>query len=442
MRPRKELIKDDFTARLEGWVLARLRNARPDFTDLLVSLPGVYPVVLLETLRRLEAIGMLDAATATRYEREAGVCTRPSLTTCLLPLPHPLDFEWRFSKETSRALLEHAHDLMGANGECLLFGTPGVALECLDVDRGGISFIGENNVVTHRLMRLREATGHTLDIRLCTNGLKADAVDVIVIDPPWYLDFVRPMLSAAAASCRLGGYLLVSLPPEGARSNGAAERERTLRFVRRLGLSVEATYPSALAYATPFFEANALAVQGIRVPHDWRRGDLVLMRKTGVAARSFLVESVRRERWVEVEIDRMRLFVRRGGSVDGETGRLHSIVAGDILNAVSRRDLVRKRASVWTSGNRIFAADNGDAVIDAALSLSGGEKGFSEQPVLPISSPDRDAQDRLSYFFKRLADKESREERALCQAAKLGKGPAWTLPSMTFSTAWPVMPSG
>jgi hypothetical protein len=442
VRQRKELIKDDFAARVEGWVLARLRNARPSFTELLDSLPGVYPVVLLETLRRLGQTGALDAARIASYEREASACAKPSLTTCLLPIPHPLDFEWRFSKETSRALLEHAHDLMGANGECLLFGTPGVALECLDVDRGGISFIGENNVVTRRLMRLREATGHTLDIRFCTNGVKADAADVIVIDPPWYLDFVRPMLSAAAASCRHGGHLLVSLPPEGARSNGAAERERTLRFARRLGLSVEATHPMALTYATPFFEANALDVQGVRVPHDWRRGDLVLMRKTGVAGRSFSMESVRRDRWVEVEIDRMRLFVRRDGRVGGNTGRLHSIVAGDILNAVSRRDPVRKRASVWTSGNRIFAADDADAVIDAALSLAGGEKGLSEQPALPVSCLDRDAQDRLSYFLKGLADKESREERALCQAAKLGKERAWTSPSMTSLPVSLVMPSG
>lgn len=442
MRQRKELIKNDFAARVEGWVLARIRNARPSFTELLECLPGVYPVVLLETLRRLGRTGALDAARLADYEREATSCAKPSLTTCLLPLPHPLDFEWRFSKETSRALLEHARDLMSPNGECLLFGTPGVALECLDLDRGGVSFIGENNVVTRRLMRIREAIGHTIDIRFCTNGLKADAADVIVIDPPWYLDFVRPMLSAAAASCRPGGHLLVSLPPEGARSNGAAERERTLRFARRLGLSVEATYPMALTYATPFFEANALHVQGIHVPHDWRRGDLVLMRKTGVAARSFSTESVRRERWVEVEIDRMRLFVRRDGRVGGQAGRLQSLVQGDILNAVSRRDPVRRRASVWTSGNRIFAAENCDAVIDAALSLAGREKGLLEQPVLPVSSLDRDAQDRLSYSLKELADKESLEERTLCQAAKLGKGPAWTSLSTTSATASLGMPSG
>lgn len=442
MRPRKELLKSDFAARVDSWVLARLRNDRPGFTDLLTSLPGVYPVVLLETLRRLSFAGMVDPASLAQYEVEAATCAGPSLTTCLLPLPHPLDFEWRFSNETSRALLEQAHELMGPNGECVLFGTPGVALASLDVDRGGVSFIGENNTVTRRLMRLREATQHTLDIRYCTSGIANECADVIVLDPPWYLDFVRPMLSAAAAQCREGGFLLASLPPEGARSDGAGERARTLRFAERVGLRLETTYPLALTYSTPFFEANALAVQGVRVPHDWRRGDLVVLRKIGTTQRSFSMESVRRERWIDVEIDRMRLFVRRDGPCAAGEAELRSLIDGDVLDAVSRRDPIRKRATVWTSGNRVFATDNADAVIDAALSLAGAEKGLSQQPVLPVSSADRDAQDRLSYSLQALADKEALEERALCQAPKLGKGHAWTSTSMTSSIASAIMASG
>lgn len=442
MRPRRELIKNDFAARVESWVLTRLRNTRPDFTELLTSLPGVYPMALLETLRALARTGAIDAAGLAQYELEARTRDKPAVTTCLLPLPHPLDFEWRFSKETSHALLEQAHELMGANGQCLLFGTPGVALECLDVDRGGFSFMGENNVVTRRLMRLRDATGHTLAISLCTSGVVRASADVILVDPPWYLDFVRPMLSAAAASCREGGYLLVSLPPEGARSNGAAERARTLRFAERVGLRVETTYPLALTYATPFFEANALAVQGVHVPHDWRRGDLVVMRKIGAVDRSFSMQSARRERWVEVEINRMRLFVRREGKGNVKPGELRSLIPGDVLDAVSRRDPIRNSASVWTSGNRIFATDNPDAVIDAALALAGAEKGLPQQPILPVSSADRDAQDRLSYSLQALADTEALEERALCQAAKLGKGPAWTSTSMTSSIASLAIPSG
>ena len=441
MRARQEDIKNDFATRVEGWVLARLRNAHPHFTQLLTSLPGVYPIVLLETLRRLTHSGMLDPARLGQFEREIAACAEPSITTCLLPLPHPLDFEWRFSKETSRALLEQAHDLMEPDGECLLFGTPGVALECLDVDRGGMSFVGENDTVTRRLMRLRDATRHTLDIRYCTSGIASECADVIVVDPPWYPDFVRPMLSAAAASCRDGGYVLASLPPEGVRSNGAAEREGTLRFAERVGLRLETTHPLALTYATPFFEANALAAQGVRVAHYWRRGDLVVMRKVGAAHRSFSMESVRRERWVEVEIDRMRLFVRREARAGG-AGALRSLTPGDVLDTVSRRDPIRKRASVWTSGNRIFATENADAVIDAALALCGAEKGLLPQPLLSLNSADRDAQDRLSYCLQALADKEALEERALCQAAKLGKGPACTSTSMISSIGSPGMSSG
>ncbi len=61
-----------------------------------------------------------------RAEAGAPAEGRP-IAASLLPLPHPLDFEWRFSAGTCRELLAAASDLTRAGDTILLYGTPGLA---------------------------------------------------------------------------------------------------------------------------------------------------------------------------------------------------------------------------------------------------------------------------------------------------------------------------
>lgn len=41
-----------------------------------------------------------------------------------------------------------------------------------------------------------------------------------------------------------------------------------------------------------------------------------------------------------------------------ETPDLGSLVPGDVLDTVSRRDLIRTRIGIWTSGNRVFSLED------------------------------------------------------------------------------------
>lgn len=424
--PRRVLSQVEFAARIDGMTLAAIKADAADFWALLRRLPGVYPTELLASLDRLVTGGSVEPALAALVSRQAAAGGAPvSEGRSLLPLPHPIDYEWRFTPDAARALLNRAADLTPAAGELLLFGTPGLAVEALALPIGRrLAFLAEDNSVTNRVSALNRATGSPLAIAFCSGSLPRESADAVLLDPPWYPDFVRPMLAAAAHACRPGGVVLISLPPDGARPSAAADRHNALAFGHRLGLCVIEHAPLDISYETPFFERNALAAAAIVAPQQWRRGDLIVFRKTRTSARPPLTASGRNHDWAEVSVDRMRLFVRSDSQARPGDAHLRSLVQGDILPTVSRRDPRRSLANVWTSGNRIFRTDNPQLVIEAAISCAGEGIGSGVQPWLWGTVRERAAVARVADELRALAALEAKEECGASIAA-LDRSVTW-----------------
>lgn len=417
-----------FDRQVEAWIVAALQSGVSDFEHLLAALPGVYPTVALGSIEHLHSSGLLttDMVETFRHEARHRSKTAPS-SPSLMPLPHPVEFEWRFTADGARLLLDIAADLAPAGMPVMLFGTPGVAAEALvaPIDRPLI-FVGEDNAVTRRISMLAQATNSPLQIKLCAGGVSTESAAVVILDPPWYLDFLRPMLTATAAACQMSGFILISLPAEGTRPCAGDDRMKVFRLAKRLGLELTALYPLALSYETPFFEANALAATGIHLSSAWRRGDLAIFRKVRGHGRVVTTDSVRKARWSEIEIGRLRLFVRRDRADAKGMRGLIPLVDGDILPTVSRRDPRRRRAEIWTSGNRLFASDHPELVVEAALALSGEDKGYSASAPLWATMAERDAIERIGYKLRTLAAREAAEEQAM---RRTDRGVVWTLKS-------------
>jgi len=404
-----------FARFVDGEVLRLLSMGATSFTNLLRRLPSVYPTELLSSIERLLARCAIPASLAERIRCEATQAgnDRPEGRS-LLPLPHPLDFEWRFTFDAARDLLNLATELTPSDGDVLLFGTPGLAVEALSLPTSRrLSFLGEDNIVTRRLMALNHATGSPLSIAFCGDALPQATADAVLVDPPWYMDFIRPMLEAAAAACRLGGAVLVSLPPIGTRPSAGADLAATIRFAARLGLDLIHHQPLTISYDTPFFETNALSAAGVHASSRWRRGDLIVLRKARSTSRLSPPVRGRRREWVEASIDRMRLFIRIDTDADAGTGfeGLIPLIGGNVLPSVSRRDFRRRHAQVWTSGNRIFRTDNPALVFEAALSHGDEAFGSGLQPRLWGNLRECEALERVSEELHALAVLEASEER-------------------------------
>ncbi|MGH3770487.1 MAG: hypothetical protein ACRDRW_03660, partial [Pseudonocardiaceae bacterium] len=126
-------------------------------------------------------------------------------------------------------------------------------------------------------------------------------------------------------------------------------------------------------YLTPHFEAVSLqaAACGASIPTSWRRGDVLLFKRLSRSVTVFQHSahdplSAGRQ-WREVHFGpvRVKLAERPTGTDVG------SLVHGDVLTTVSRRDPVRKRVGMWTSGNRVFTLANPLAISQLIILCDG-----------------------------------------------------------------------
>ena len=74
---------------------------------------------------------------------------------------------------------------------------------------------------------------------------------------------------------------------------------------------------SALSYCSPLFEGNALGAVGLtNVPNDWRRSDLMLLRK----CRPVEIPAPPRSRlsgtWTEIVLNGTRVFAQVNGVIE------------------------------------------------------------------------------------------------------------------------------
>jgi hypothetical protein len=433
-----------FEARVDRWVLDACRENERTFTGLLDRLPGVYPQVALESLDRLARHGRIDRSLSDTLSTQAYTLEHQQLTgNSLLPLPHPLDFEWRFTRDSSTTLLQLGAELAPKASAILLLGTPGVAATALSFPiRQPVVFIGEDNIVTRRLIALNDATDQPLLIRLCHVAPSFRGAGVVILDPPWYMDFLRPMFAAAAAACQHSGNVVASIPPIGARPSAMDDRDAIFKFASRVGLEPLDIRPLGVRYDTPLFERNALRVSGISAPPQWRRGDVAIFQKVREPERPIPIGVARRPRWQEVSIGRMRLFIRRDQvSSSGSTGLIR-LLDDDVLPSVSRRDPRRRQAHVWTSGNRIFATDNTHLVFEAAMAYHATDATVGVQRHLLTTPAESDAVKRVAQILSKLAATEAAEECGSTSLDVQEGSEGWTSDSTNCFSDSTKIPSG
>jgi hypothetical protein len=275
------------------------------------------------------------------------------------PLPHPLDFDWRFTEPTVTSLWNLAHELVGKEQRITLLGAPSLARRAMEtpVWNGPVLSLDSN------AMEGADSSGRVevihFDIAQAI-PTRPDAA-LVVSDPPWYEEELLSFLWCATALCRVGGCIVMSIPPLDTRPGIADERLRIERAVQTFGLRAMRIISSAVQYETPFFEANAMRAAGSSRPVDWRRGDLALYVRVSPVLGPRPPATIR-EDWTERIVGHSRVRIRKQTAGSGDPV-LHSIVPGDILPTVSRRDPRRAHADVWTSGNRIFCCSGTETLL-------------------------------------------------------------------------------
>ena len=409
---------------LDRSIVDAVREGVHDLWHLISVLPGYYPTAVRDAVGRLVAnsvipLAILDEASSTELVSEA------QLEVPGLPTPHPLDYDWRFTRRSASELLTKLLALSNPAERVLLLGVPSIYVLAENqrlADR--IILLDRNNPLTP------SETGHPSGGTVYCCDLKDGVpslppVHAVLADPPWYVDEAVGFLRSASQSCPSGATILLSFAPDGIRPEIRDERRQIIDRAEALGLSFVGFENIALSYTTPFFERNALRASRFQqVAPAWRRGDLLTFRKTGGSFPKHDSVNVDGSAWDEVSINGVRFRVRRVEGDGFADPRLKKLVGGDILPTVSRRDGRRSQALVWTSGNRVFRC-HGASVFTIILRAVQA----SEHPIAAVqdlvSHPINDLQARLvqstALQVKRIVHTEVREMKDFAQETAVGK---------------------
>ena len=265
------------------------------------------------------------------------------------PEEHPLDFDWRFERATAQRIAT----LAARFGRALCLGTPTVYhhLRKLDCE----------TILVDRNPCLSEAFNHEhsllfKDIDYLSAADMGPHFDVVIIDPPWYLDRFMRWIAIGARYVELGGTLLLTRFPPLVRSTAAQEWDQIYAFLQTLGPVCE-LQPDVI-YRTPSFEQATFDLLGLgHIPY-WRRATLVSVRILQRPDSDITVMKDRSARglWRRFRIGTQVIAIKESEPIAEDGNFAFEPVSSSrngnlVLSTVSGRYVGRPEIDFWTSRN-------------------------------------------------------------------------------------------
>jgi hypothetical protein len=345
-----DLDDTNFRSTVAEWLRGLDDPVIVDLNAVFEQSPGVYPTTLVELWRvelehrRLQPLpANRDSSATTSDDR--------------LPVGHPVDADWRFTPESAADLVELALDGIEPEAPVAHIGAPSTFLRCvLSRSQRQHILVDRNTAVIDALISHGIGSPHLIV------GADLEAIERLhfgagaaIVDPPWYLGDTLLFLAVASSVCRPNATIVLCQPASATRPGVNEERVTLLDRVSQLGLEFHTLRSGAVRYVMPHFEAVSLraAMNGAAIPVTWRRGDVLLFDRMS-GSYPISLPRPRDAKWQEVKFGPVRIKL-----AEEPTGpELGALVPGDVLTTVSRRDPIRLRIGLWTSGNRVFTVAN------------------------------------------------------------------------------------
>jgi len=189
--------------------------------------------------------------------------------------------------------------------------------------------------------------------------------DVVLLDPPWYLDHTMTWIARALRFLKPGGEIVLTIFPELVRPSASTEREELMGTLEKLG--VVRPLPFDALYTTPLFEHETLGAFGLSDLGQWRSANLV---SVTISDPEIALEHRPpfEAKWQRVQLGSQVVAVRES-SARGEAATTPlklttpGVDGSFLLKSVSARDPIRQNITVWTSRNRAAIAVQGSAQI-------------------------------------------------------------------------------
>lgn len=357
-----------FYERMDAYVLIALKKY-DDFNSLMKNNGGIHPVDLMNSIHRLYKRKQIHKSKYRRLvqtaEKKGQVAAEDMPNQP--PVPHILDFDWRFSKNgmenIARALRNSIQD---QKATIVFIGTPSLFKYCIEALHENVKLVlVDQNAEKHAAGIISDRVKFiSEDINGACEALGTIYADFIVMDPPWYYNYYELFFDRATLMSHIDTCILCVMPPSFTRPTAEKERESLLKHLEsQYGLKKLHYQSGVVSYHTPPYERNVLRMNGIHcIPANWRIGDMLIVQKQkpGNEKRKFFPFLEEPLSWDEISIGSIRIKIRHEkNQIDSYGIKLESIYHDDIYPSVKRSSRGKSvDINVWTSGNRVFRCSN------------------------------------------------------------------------------------
>jgi len=359
-------------------VRSQIARGALSFYDLAQRVEGAWPLETLAILRLLTTKGEVSPSflevSMVRDAAADALRSPTQLSLDILPEPHPLNFDWRFTPGTQdflvRTIERLNHDFVA------LLGTP-TLLRPLLARKFRTLLFDQNASLLEMLDAEEQQSFEEVDLTLPLKNLNDRTV--AVADPPWYLEYYEAFIYRLSDLLAPGGSALLSVLPKLTRPGAAEDRAKIVAVAYDAGLDLVDIVPNSLAYTTPPFEAEALKMENIFLP-AWRRSDLFIFEKAARPIHNLpgipMPESATQRGWKTFTFNKTSIAVRCETAAAGTFSFQGVSASGQLtMDSVSRRSSSRRDANIWSSRNHVLRATRTDCVCRLFELLGTGMKG-------------------------------------------------------------------
>lgn len=326
------------------------------FTDLLKGMLGIFPTDLFKLITE----ECLDIDYQVKEKMGFNVGWHQLVSDFDLPAPHLANYEWRYTEESSKRIVDIIKLDVNADTKICCLGTPSIALELIRNNIGrNTTFLDINEPLKELIEKTfgnKGITCKTYDAQNIPQSKFMGAFDYVIINPPWYLDYYELFISRAIDFLKAnGGIVLVPLFPALSRHN-ALKDLGLLEHHLVHSKCIEINSKGYVEFEMPAFEKAILKKHKTPLPEsNWRNAELVEL-KFDKQKKSLITENVKFEerKWLRFAADKLAIVVSDPLKIIENLKNKNSHTTKTyILPTVSRKKIKKTKIDIWDSDNRV-----------------------------------------------------------------------------------------
>lgn len=277
----------------------------------------------------------------------------------ILPNETVVYSQWWFDSCAYEKLINLANELLPKGGKPLFLGAPTLGFAFSEVLQlyttiADIDFEILSSI-NRPFFRWNECVEYDVNHTI-PKGLR-NQFDLVWIDPPWASRIFTLFVLRSIQFASKDAYIVVAFPQILTRPRVKIELDALLRFLSSIGVIKIQRLTDSTQYSVPLFEKRAYEQEGISIDSPWRKGDLIIFKKTNCNDNGLetTLEDIPKERrfWNQCRYGKNRVFFEKKNGRNLEKRKLQysPCFKNPILPSVSSRKKYWEFANLITTEN-------------------------------------------------------------------------------------------